>query len=66
MEYLGDEFEVPCSDIVVEYHHLRYTSSLRKYEVDKAENKHFSDNEDPLRSKSNFKPPVTEDIVSVE
>lgn len=65
-EYQNEELEVSSSRIVIEYHHLRCTSLLWNYGVDKAEKRYFSDNEDPSCPKPNFKRSVTEDVVSVK
>ncbi|KAF3643643.1 putative protein EIN4-like [Capsicum annuum] len=55
-EYLREGLGIPCSGIDAQYHRLRYSSLLCKYGSEKAENRYFSDNDDPPRPRSKFAP----------
>ncbi|KAF3648820.1 hypothetical protein FXO38_17974 [Capsicum annuum] len=53
-EYLSEGLGIPCSGIDAQYHRLRYVSLLCNYGSEKAENRYFSENEDPPRPRSKF------------
>ncbi|PHU00459.1 hypothetical protein BC332_30246 [Capsicum chinense] len=53
-EYLSEGLGIPCSIIDAQYHRLRYASLLCKYGSKKAENRYFSENDDPPRPRSKF------------
>ncbi|KAF3678321.1 hypothetical protein FXO37_04434 [Capsicum annuum] len=53
-EYLSEGLGIPCSGIDAQYHRLRYVSLLCKYGSEKAENRYFSENDDPPRPRSKF------------
>lgn len=65
-KFLCDELQIPSSEIVNEYHGLRYAFMLCDCGVVKVENGQFNNKEKPLRSKPNFIPPIAEDVVTVE
>ncbi|PHT41178.1 hypothetical protein CQW23_20032 [Capsicum baccatum] len=51
-EYLSKEMNMPSDGFEEEYHRMRYTTLLRKYDIQKAKTGYVRENDDPPRSKS--------------
>ncbi|PHT38693.1 Sugar transport protein 13 [Capsicum baccatum] len=66
VKYLSEGLGIPSSNINAQYHHLRYSTLLSKYDSLKAESENFSENDDPPRPRSNFTPTTKERVLNVE
>ncbi|KAF3651948.1 hypothetical protein FXO38_16365 [Capsicum annuum] len=65
-EYLLERLDIPYSGIDAQYHRLRYATFLCKYRSEKAENGYFSNNDNPLRTRSKFTPKEIDRILHIK
>ncbi|PHU25392.1 hypothetical protein BC332_03724 [Capsicum chinense] len=64
--YLSERLGIPCSGIDAQYHRLRYASVLCKYWSENAENRYFSENDDPPRPRSKFAQKKTDSVFHIK